>query len=89
MHGVVMLHSSASARLEHQQLQLEALDSIPGGCPVLFSFSKLTSGFPALFIELDDAMSTLYSTGGCTCYAITVALASTYRWLPSSVITVL
>ena len=28
--------------LEHQWLKLEALGSIPGGCPVLFSFSQLT-----------------------------------------------
>ena len=34
---------------EHQRLKLEALGSIPGGCPVLFSFSNFS-----LFTELDD-----------------------------------
>ena len=28
---------------EHQRLKLEALGSIPGGCPVLFLFQQLTS----------------------------------------------
>ena len=44
---------------EHQQLKLEVLGPIPGGCPVLFSFDNFS-----LFTEMDDVYE-CSSTGGC------------------------